>query len=74
MRKGAKAADHEEQLRAVFGEENTAKLLKDDLFIGKLSRTMFDEEKENGHGAGANLGLEFYHGLYLKYATILFHF
>ena len=58
MRKGAKAADHEEQLRAVFGEENTAKLLKDDFFIGKLSRSMFDEAKGNAQEEGQNLGFQ----------------
>lgn len=51
-RRGANVTDHEVQLRCVFREEDIAKVLKDDSFIGQLSRSMIDEAKENGHGEG----------------------
>ena len=51
-RRGANVADHEEQLRDVFGEEKTARILKDDALIGKLARLMFDKATKVEDDAG----------------------
>ena len=65
-RRGANLTDHEVQLRSVFGEGGTAKVLKDDALIGKLSRSMLDEAEENGQSEGVDYKFP------LIYNTIIF--
>ena len=74
-RRGANVADHEKQLRSVFGDYNTEKILNDDALIGRLSKIItLDVAKEVGADEGVFHKMSLIFIMAMMYAVLRYLF